>query len=155
MIVIRTVCRKTEKIPSLSTLTTGLLVAVPDNRDSVVKVWLTVNLTPRAGRTDMKTNQHVLRFGRLDYSPTSHRVGPGWFIEPSTWDFWSTKYHFWQIVLRIFQLFSLHFLTPHSFACRAARKLGTLFQRTDFREILYLRIKNKCWKNSSFIKVWQ
>jgi hypothetical protein len=59
MINIRTVYRKREKSPALSTLTTSLLVAVTDKRYSVVKVSLTVNLTPRAGRTDMNANQAV------------------------------------------------------------------------------------------------
>jgi len=70
MINIRIVYRKREKSPALSTLTTSLLVAVTDKRHSVVKVSLTVNLTPRAGRTDMNANQAVQAVWLVDdFSP--------------------------------------------------------------------------------------
>jgi len=65
MIDIKTVYRETEKSSALSALATGLLVAVTDNRDCFVKVSLTVSVRRSAGRTDMKVNQHVLRFRRL------------------------------------------------------------------------------------------
>jgi len=65
MIDIRTVYSKTEKSPALSTLKTGLLVAVTDSRHSVFKVSLTVNLKDTCRKNWHEGKSARLRFRRL------------------------------------------------------------------------------------------